>query len=336
MELAGERAVSMPVPDPGAHPGVSIAICTHNRAALLPPLVTALRQQEGVGPFEILVVDSGSTDETPQVLADLSTAGSPVVRASRVPRPGLCAARNAALGMAAGTVVAFLDDDAVPRAGWLAALLEPFSDAGVAAVGGRVVLRFEGSRPPWLTDSLHGLLTAFDLGPAARRVRYTLAMDEYPRGANFAVRRSAAWDAGSFRLMFERRGEGLRSNDEADLCYRLEGKGWELRYAPAATVDHLVLPERFDPQWFLRRFAAQGTSDALFHLSNRGLRAALGRVRWYHGARLLRRPYRVGARPAADRLFAECERRCAWGYLRGLALGIPLLRRSTRQESEAP
>lgn len=303
----------------------TVAVCTHNRSALLPPLVEALRRQAYVDGFEIVLVDSGSTDDTPRVLASLETDQRPAVRTRRVERPGLCAARNEALAAAAGAVVAFLDDDALPRPGWLRELAAPFANPHVGAVGGRIVLRFEGAIPPWLTASLHGLLTAYDLGPAPRAIRYTIAMDEYPRGANLAVRRAAAAGAGGFRLMFQRRGRGLRSNDEADLCYRLEATGWRLRYAPDATVDHIVLPERYEPGWFLRRFAAQGTSDALFQLSNRGLRAALGRARWYHAERLMRRRYRVGTAPDAERLFAECERRGAWGYLRGLLLGLPLL-----------
>jgi glycosyltransferase involved in cell wall biosynthesis len=303
----------------------TIAVCTHNRARLLPTLVEALRRQTYDDGFEIVLIDSGSTDDTPAVLASLQTDQRPAVRAQRVERPGLCVARNEALAAAAGAVVAFLDDDALPRTGWLRGILAPFADPQVGAVGGRIVLRFEGAIPSWLTTSLYGLLTAYDLGPAPRAIRYTLAMDEYPRGANLAVRRTAAAGAGGFRVMFERRGRGLRSNDEADLCYRLEATNWRLRYAPEATVDHIVLPERYEPEWFLRRFAAQGTSDALFQLANRGLRAALGRVRWYHGERLLRRRHRVGTAPDAERLFAECERQGAWGYLRGLLLGLPLL-----------
>jgi hypothetical protein len=138
-----------------------------------------------------------------------------------------------------------------------------------------------------------------------------------------AVRRSAAIEAGGFRMMFERRGRRLRSNDELDPCYRLQSRGWRLRYTPEAAVDHVVLAERLQPEWFRRRYRAQGTSDALFQLVNRGLRRALGRLRWYYGPRLLRLPYRPGADPDPVRLLRECERREAWGYVAGLAVGLP-------------
>jgi GT2 family glycosyltransferase len=269
------------------------------------------------------------------VAAALATRDEPRVRAERLARPGLCAARNRALGVAAGSVVIFLDDDAIPRPGWLQAIVQPFEDPAVGAVGGPVSLRFTAPPPPWLTEPLRGYLTANDLGPDPTEIQYTVGMQQFPRGANMAVRRAAAIEAGGFRAMFERRGRRLRSNDELDLCYRLQARGWRLGYAPEAAVDHVVLAERLHPEWFLRRFSAQGTSDALFQLANRGLRRALGRLRWYYAPRLLRRPYRPGADPDPVRLLRECERREAWGYVGGLAVGLPHVASRVRHAARA-
>jgi len=305
--------------------GASVVVCTHNRAELLPPLVAVLRTQAFSGAFEVIVVDSGSTDGTQRVLEGLVAVDAPPVRTLRMERPGLSAARNRGLEAAAGNIVAFLDDDALPRPGWLAELVGSFAEPNVGSVGGRVLLRFEGNVPAWLTESLFGYLSAYDLGPTPRQVGYTPPMEQYPRGANIAVRRTAAAALGGFRSIFGRKGRSLRSNEEADLCYRLEAAGWRLRYVPGAAVDHIVWSERLHPRWFLKRFAAQGRSDALFYLSNCGIRRALGRLRWYHGAHLLLFPYRPGAAPDPARLLAECERREAWGYVGGLALGMPLL-----------
>ena len=303
----------------------SVVVCTHNRASLLPTLVALLRVQVFVGGFEIVIVDSGSTDNTPEVMAELVTTIEPQVRALRMDRPGLSAARNRGLQAAAGEVVAFLDDDAVPHPGWLAALVAAFVEPEVGAAGGRIFLRFPGPVPLWLTDPLCGYLGAYDLGPTGRRVVYTPPREQYPRGGNMVVRRAAATSVGGFRSAFGRRGRSLRSDEEADHCYQLEAVGWQLRYVPDACVDHMILRDRLEPGWFLRRCAAQGTSDALFHLANRGIRRALGRLRWYYSAHLFRIPYRPGTVPDPARLLAECERREAWGYMRGLALGMPLL-----------
>lgn len=314
----------VPVSSPSAEVmAASVVICTHNRANLLSPVVTAIRSQRIDQRFELLLVDSASKDATPAVAAALATRQDPQVRSVRLDRPGLCRARNRGLELAAGSVVVFLDDDAIPRPGWLAAIVQPFAEPRVGAVGGPVSLRFTQTPPPWLTDPLRGYLTAYDLGPTAAEVRYTVGMQEFPRGANMAIRRAAAIEVGGFRAMFGRRGRRLLSNDELDLCYLLQARGWRLRYAPEAAVDHVVLAERLRPEWFLRRFSAQGTSDALFQLANRGLRRALGRLRWYYAPRLLRRPYRPGTDPDPVRLLAECERREAWAYVGGLAVGLP-------------
>jgi len=309
-----------------------VVVCTHNRAELLPALVAAVRAQSLAGGFELIVVDSASSDATPAVAATLATDESPRVRVIRLDRPGLCRARNRGLAAAAGEVVVFLDDDAIPCTRWLVATVAAFDAPAVGGVGGRVILRFDATPPPpWLTERLRAYLTAYDLGPAAKPINYTVGMEQYPRGANMAVRRAAAAAVGGFRSLFERRGRRLRSNDELDLCYRLQELGWQLRYAPGAVVEHVVLAERLRPSWFLRRLRAQGTSDALFQLANHGLRRALGRLRWYYAPRLLRPPYRLGPDPDPMRLLAECERPEAWGYVGGLVVGLPLAIRSGSQ-----
>ena len=315
----------------------SVVVCTHNRADLLAPVVAAVRAERTVRPFELIIVDSASNDDTPAVATALATDDEPRVRVERLERPGLSEARNRGLEVAPGDVVVFLDDDALPRPGWLESMVAPFTEADasrIGGVGGPVSLRFPQPPPAWLTGPLRGYLTEYDLGPAAMEIAYTVGMQQFPRGANMAVRRAAALGIGGFRAMFGRLGTRLLSNEELDLLYRLHLEGWRLRYAPEGAVDHIVLAERLRPEWFLRRFSAQGASDALFQLANRGPRKALGRLRWYYAPRLLRRPYRPGPDPEPGRLLSECERREAWGYLSGLVAGLPHLGGAARGRRE--
>ncbi|MEM1203973.1 MAG: glycosyltransferase family A protein [Acidobacteriota bacterium] len=97
-------------PSESTSPDVSVVIATHGRAALVPAAVTSILDQD-FDDFELLVVDDGSTDRTPEVLADLA-ARDPRIRVLRNERPlGPGAARNRGIDAARGRFVAILDDD---------------------------------------------------------------------------------------------------------------------------------------------------------------------------------------------------------------------------------
>ena len=100
-------------------PTFSVVIPTFNRAQLLARTVQAFLVQEEVS-FELIVVDDGSSDSTPEVLAGFR---DPRLRVLRQPNAGLAAARNAGLAQAQGRYVLFNDDDVVPEAGFLRAHL---------------------------------------------------------------------------------------------------------------------------------------------------------------------------------------------------------------------
>lgn len=87
---------------------VSVVIPTHNRARLLPrTLASALGQQDV--DVEVIVVDDGSTDATPDLLRSME---EPRLRVVRHPvSRGVALARNAGIEVASGPWVAFLDDD---------------------------------------------------------------------------------------------------------------------------------------------------------------------------------------------------------------------------------
>jgi glycosyltransferase involved in cell wall biosynthesis len=299
---------------------VTVAICTRNRAGILARSVAATAAEARAAGGEVLIVDNASTDDTPAVAARLSGES---VRAVREAELGLSAARNRALADARGDVVAFLDDDAVPRAGWLAALAAAYASPAVAAAGGPIRLAFETPPPAWLLPALHGALSAYDLGPAPRRVRYGEA--DYPYGANVSVRVADARAAGGFSTRFGLRGAAQLQHEEIDLCYRLDAAGREVRYVPDAVVDHWIAAERLTPAWFLERHRRGGESAALFVLRHRGVARALWRIRWLYGAALLRAPYAPVDPVDGARFANECRRQEALGYVAGLVRALPQL-----------
>jgi glycosyltransferase involved in cell wall biosynthesis len=301
----------------------SVVVCTHNRADLVAHAVDAAVAEARAVTGEVLVVDNASTDATPDVLRALAGRHGERVRIVAEPRLGLSVARNRGLAEARGDVVAYLDDDAVPRPGWLAALLAPYADPRVVAVGGRIVLRFDAPPPAWLSSALHSALSAYDPGPTARPIRYGEAT--YPFGANISFRTAAARTAGGFSATVGPLGRHQLVHDETDLCYRLEHAGGVVWYTPDAIVDHHVIAERLTPRWMLARHATGGQSAAVFVLRNRGLLRAVWRLWWLYRGALASLPW-DGREPVdAERFARECRRPEALGYARGLVRALPRL-----------
>ena len=133
----------MPSPDP-ARPAASVIIPARNEASTIARLVRAvLDQAHSDRRVEVLVVDAGSTDDTPAVAR---AAGARVLELASRPVGGNPAmARNRGAVAATGDVLVFLDADCLPAPGWLPRLLAAHG-AGATVVGG--ALDLPGGLPP--------------------------------------------------------------------------------------------------------------------------------------------------------------------------------------------
>src|SRR5258708_2348990 len=196
---------------------MTVIVPTFNRCALLRDVLQDLDRQGNMPErFEVIVVDDGSTDGTPEVLRSFHPKHYDL-RSVRQRNQGLSVARNAGAEAATGTVLAYLDDDVFVDPKYVSGLVSVFaSHPDVAAVAGQVTLKLEAPRPRWLTPGLEEFLSKFD---ARSRPELVLPPDS-PRGANFAVRRSVWADLGGFSLGFDRQGDSLVSNGELEFFRR--------------------------------------------------------------------------------------------------------------------
>jgi glucosyl-dolichyl phosphate glucuronosyltransferase len=232
---------------------VSIVVCTHNRAALLPRLVARLREELVSEEGEIVVVDSASTDETRDVVAEQSLLDGAPLRYVREEEPGLSVARNRGVAEARGGVVAFLDDDALPEPGWLSGHLGPYgNDERVGTVGGPIDLLFEPDvRPRWLSPLFEQALGRYDLGSQEHVYDAEL---ETPSGGNMSFRREALADVDGFRVELGKVAAVYSEGEEFELVHRLFARGWRGVYNPRARALHVIGPDRLRLGYFRNRF----------------------------------------------------------------------------------
>jgi glucosyl-dolichyl phosphate glucuronosyltransferase len=255
-------------------PLITVVICTHNRAALLEKAVrSVLAQMEAAA--EVLIVDNASSDATPAVAGQLARNHSGV-RVWREPELGLSAARNAALRLAHGPYVLFLDDDAVAEPGWLAAYVRFLSappTPRIAVVGGGVIPNFEVPPPRWLMRRTYAL----DRGEAPR----LLKAKGGPWGCNVAYARTAALHVGAFNPQLGRKGKTFLAHEESELNARLEKAGHEIWWLPAARIFHWVPAKRLKFMWLCHTAFTEGRSTAVFRLN--GIEARWRRVGYLLG-----------------------------------------------------
>jgi glycosyltransferase involved in cell wall biosynthesis len=251
--------VSRPSDQPARPGGATVVVCTRDRAVQLQRCLEALDVQLAVDTdVEIVVVDNGSSDETPQLLADWTALG----RSRRVvhePAAGLSRARNAGLAAARHDIVLFIDDDAIAPSGWVSAHVAAYErEPSVVAVGGPVVLGWPDGRPAWATPRLEHWWSATDHGD--KPMRYPRPHGPY--GTNMSVRRSTAAALGGFRTSLGRRGRDLLSGEEAAMWAAVWAAGGVIRYEPSALVLHDIVADKLRRMWIVRRAVAQGRTNA--------------------------------------------------------------------------
>jgi glycosyltransferase involved in cell wall biosynthesis len=208
---------------------ISVAVISFNRRECLRLCLNGLYAQQGGVPFEIIVVDQGSTDGSLE-LVRADQAGHPGLRLEILPDPSLNAKRNRGLERARYDRVAFIDDDAVPDSGWIAALARAFGAPGRMIVTGSVLPLTPGYRRT-VRDNPR---------PRLWRNRFAdkLVIWRCGCGTNMAVHRECVRRIGPFDPAV---GTGTAlggCGDEVDFFLHALDAGLAIQYDPSAKVYH--------------------------------------------------------------------------------------------------
>ncbi|HEY3128646.1 MAG TPA: glycosyltransferase family 2 protein [Acidobacteriota bacterium] len=218
---------------------VSIIIPTWNGVELLrrflPSVIEESRcfRENQNGAAEVIVVDDGSTDDTPAYLKS-----QPVRVVQRASNRGFSAASNSGLQAARFPFVVLLNSDVQVAPGFVAALLEPFSDPQVFAVTARI---FEPSTGLLATAGKIGSFRRgfwsvyfnYDVQTRDNASHATDLISAYAVGGFCAFRTEQAKQWGGFDEMFS-----PFHWEDIDFSYRAWKRGWNIVYQPRAVGWH--------------------------------------------------------------------------------------------------
>jgi glucosyl-dolichyl phosphate glucuronosyltransferase len=262
-------------PNPAASASISVVICSYAdwRWADFQRAAASVEQQLLAGDELVIVIDHNDA------LLDRARAAFP--RARVVPnagKQGLSDARNTGVETSRGDVVAFLDDDAVARTGWIAGLREMFASSDVAVAGTAVRPNWEGGHAPaWFPEEFGWVVGCSYRGQP--EVKTTV---RNPIGASMAVRRSVFAEVGGFSDAIGRVGTKPVGCEETEFCIRVAAANEQSKVLldPMTAVDHYVPAARQTMGYFVRRCYHEGRSKRIVSLLQ-GTDAGLSSERTY-------------------------------------------------------
>ncbi len=237
---------------------VSVVICAHADDRWDDTLAAAASVRAQSHPAKELVI---IVDHNPPLHQRLKAALPDAVVIENHERQGLSGGRNTGIALCTGEVIAFLDDDAVADVDWLRSLVDAYTDASVAGVGGRTLPAWDTSRPSWFPPEFDWVIGCTYTGmPAGRApVRNVL-------GGNASFRREVFGQVGGFLSGIGRdRGKRPLGCEETEFCIRLRQQvpGAVLLFDEQAIVWHRVRDDRRRFGYYRSRCYAEGLSKAL-------------------------------------------------------------------------
>ena len=245
--------------------GISLVICCYNAAGRISQTLAHLQNQQlkTAIPWEVILVDNASTDNTAQLAADIWSR-NPVtdLRVLREERPGLMEARKKGFSGAAYEIVSFIDDDNWVETGWVQKVSEVFAmNEKIGACGGRIEAVFEKTKPEWFEKYQN----SFAVGSQAEQSGIVDDKRGFLWGAGLSMRKSLWNDLqnrGFKNITLGREGKKITAGEDSELCYAIRLLGYHLYYHDNLVLKHFMPQNRMTINYLVKMSEGFGKAYA--------------------------------------------------------------------------
>lgn len=242
--------------------GISILICCYNSEDKIDLTLKRLSlQKSGNIPWEIVLINNNSSDNTKEVAQKAWNKQSVPLRIIDEPRAGLSYARTTGVEAARYEIISFVDDDNLVPENWIEYQFNIFQKPGVDILGCTSIGFFSFSPPEWYQKEIHQL--AFATGPIHKELFKDITSDGLVYGAGMTLRKeiyskllSQNWQP----LLTGRVGNKQAGGEDSELTLAARLLGYSIYYSNEINTQHNISKERLT--WERLKKVTQGFGSA--------------------------------------------------------------------------
>jgi glycosyltransferase involved in cell wall biosynthesis len=246
----------------------SVIIATYNRAEELVKTLESLKGLELTEPWEVILVDNNSSDNTRDVVLERVDSFPVPLRYVMEKEQGRSAALNAGIRLAQGEILAVTDDDVRVNSDWLRNAAQALDRLDCDYLGGKALPIWGGELPDWLPNrgGKHwGVIALLDYGE--KPIEFN--DKKVPLGVNMIFRRECFERAGLWDNSIGRKAGTLLGQEVREWSQRGRAAGLRGFYSPDLIVHHVIPGDRLTKKYFRRWFYWHGVSRAILYQNQR-------------------------------------------------------------------
>jgi succinoglycan biosynthesis protein ExoM len=252
---------------PSINDQITVAVCCYNAGHYLPDLIEKLTSQDCPIPFEVLIIDNNSTDNTQEQVSKFAANSTIPIRYVQEFEQGIVFARNRAVEESLSSrYLAFIDADEIPKKGWLQSAVKTLSDETIDCVGGKVSINLP-YRPSWLSDDLLPFYAELNYSNQKFRI---IDSSTPIWTANIAYNTRIFQQGLRFDTRYNRKGKGIGGGEDSIMFRYFLQNHFNLVYEPEMEILHLIPDEKIKRRYFLKLHYLAGIKAGLYEINYDG------------------------------------------------------------------